>query len=96
MHGQNFLLNRDGKTDHYGFYQNIFIEAPTLQQAKLMVTSKIFHDRTLKEMTLNPETDPPKVSLDTYWEQDNFDYVGKHLATDRTFYLERKWWQFWK
>lgn len=95
MHGQNFLLNRDGKTARYGFYQNFFLEAASLKQAQLMVTSTIWHDKKLKEMTLNPKDDPPKISLDTYWEQDDFDYVGKQLTTDRTFHLEKRWWQFW-
>ena len=53
-------------------------------------------DKKLKEMTLNSENNPPKISLETYWELDNFDYTGKYLATDRTFYPEKKWWQFWK
>lgn len=96
MHGQNFLLNRDGKTSRYGFYQNVFMEVESLRQASLMATSKIWHDKELKEITLNPENDSPKISLDTYWELDSFDYTGKHLVTDRTFYLEKKWWQFWK
>ena len=96
MHGQNFLINRDGRPERYGFYQNIFLEAETLQQAELLVTSKIWHDKELKGITLNSKSDPPKISLDTYWEQDNFDYVGKHLSPDRTFYREKKWWQFWR
>ena len=96
MHGQNFLINRDGGTHYYGFYQNFFLEAATLHQAKLMVTSKIWHDSELNGITLNAKNNPPKISLDTYWEQDSFDYVGRHLSTDRTFYKEKKWWQFWK
>ncbi|MCK4839364.1 MAG: hypothetical protein KAS94_11230 [Desulfobulbaceae bacterium] len=96
MHGQNFLLNKNGKTARYGFYHNVFTEAENLKQAQLMVTSKIWHDKELKEMTLNSKKNPPKISLATYWELDNLDYAGKHLSTDRTFYPEKKWWQFWK
>jgi hypothetical protein len=96
MHGQNFLIQQDGKTASYGFYHNIFVEAENLQQAQLMVTSKIWHDKKLKEITLNTENNPPRISLETYWELDNFDYTGKYLTTDRTFYPEKKWWQFWK
>lgn len=96
MHGQNFLIKRDNRTDRCGFYQNFLLEAENLKQAKLMVTSQLWHDKKLKSITLNPEKDPPKISLDTYWELDSFDYTGKHLATDRTFYKEKKWWQFWK
>jgi hypothetical protein len=96
MHGQNFLLNRDGKVDRYGFYQNFFLEAKSLDQAKLLVISRIWHDEKLTEQTLNKPKDPPRINLETYWELDNFDYVGNHLATDRTFYKEKSWWRFWK
>jgi hypothetical protein len=46
--------------------------------------------------TLNSKEDPPRINLATYWEMDAFDYVGKHLSTDRTLYKENKWWEFWK
>jgi len=96
MHCRNLLLNRDGKIKSYGFYQNFFLEAENLRQAKLLVTSRIGHDKELKKLTQNPPGDPPKIELETYWELDSFDYVGNHLTTDRTFYKEKKWWQFWK
>jgi hypothetical protein len=96
MQGQNFRFKLDDKIDHYGFYQNIYLEAENLQQAKLMATSKLWHDKQLQAMVLNKNNNPPKINLATYWELDSLDYVGKHLATDRTFYREKKWWQFWK
>lgn len=96
VHGQNFLLNRGGKKARYGFYRNILLEADNLKQAKLMATSQIWHDAEIKEVTLNTEKNPPRISIETYWELDNFDYTGKHLTTDHTFYPEKKWWQFWK
>jgi hypothetical protein len=96
MHGRNFLIESDGKTDSYAFYQNIFLEADTLKQAKLLATSKIWHDKKLMARTLNSKEDPPRINLATYWEMDAFDYVGKHLSTDRTLYKENKWWEFWK
>ncbi|MDF1578286.1 MAG: hypothetical protein P1P81_07570 [Desulfobulbales bacterium] len=95
IHGRNFLLNRDGKVARYGFYQNFFLESPNLNQAERLVTSRIRLDKTLSGITLNKANDPPIIDLETYWELDSFDYVGDHLATDRTFYEEKKWWRFW-
>ena len=47
-------------------------------------------------MTLNKKKDPPKILLDTFWEVDELDYVGNNIETTRTFYEEKRWWQFWK
>jgi len=96
MHGQNFLLDREGSIASFGFYQNILIEGENLRQVKLMATSKIWHDQELKEITLNPDKDPPKISLESYWELDSSDFNTKQPVTDRTYYKEKKWWQFWK
>lgn len=96
MHGQNFLLSRDGKKARYGFYRNIFLEAENLKQAQLMATSQLWHDKGLGEITLNTKNNPPRIILATYWELDDFDYAIKHLATDHSFYPEKKWWQVWK
>lgn len=96
MHGRNFLLDRDGKIGRYGFYQNFFLEARDLDQARRLVASKIWHDKELTGLILNPANDPPEINLETYWELDHFDYVGKHLTTDRTFYKDKRWWRFWE
>lgn len=96
MHCRNFRIERDGKPKKCGFYQNFYLEADNLRQAELMVTTTILHDKELKAATLNEDRDPPKINLDTYWELNSFDYVGRHLETGRTFYEEKKWWQFWR
>jgi len=96
MHGRNFLIELNGKPRKCEFYQNIFIESSNPQQAQLLSTTRLLHDRELKALTLNRENDPPRINMVTYWEQDDFEYVGKHLSTDRTFQEEKKWWQFWK
>lgn len=95
LNGKNFLLNRDGKAQKYGFYQSMFIEAETPKQAERMALTKIWHDRELKEITLNGAKDAPRVKLETFWELDELYYVNR-LEPGRTFYPEKKWWQFWK
>jgi hypothetical protein len=96
MHGSNFLVELDGSPRKCEFYQSIFIESSNPRQAELLSTSTLLRDRELQALTLNKDNDPPRISMDTYWELDDFDYVGNHLATDRTFHEEKKWWQFWK
>lgn len=96
INGQNFLIDKDGKPRKHGFYQNVFIESDNPKQAELMVISKTWHDKELMDMTLNKKKDPPRIRLDTFWELDEADYVGNHIKTGRTFYLEKKWWQFWR
>lgn len=96
MHGRNYLIDCDGKPQKCEFYQNIFLESNSLKQAELLTTIKLIKNKELKSLTLNRKDDPPRVNLETYWELDSFSYVGNYLETDRTFYEEKKWWQFWK
>lgn len=95
MNGRNYLISINGKPKKQGFFQNIIIEAESPQKACLLAKAKITHDRELKEVTLNPRNDPPVVELDTFWELDVLDDVD-NLKSGRTFYLEKRWWQFWK
>ncbi len=96
INGRNFLIDTDGKPKKYGFYQNIFLEADSPLQAEKLALSKIWHDKELKEVSLNSKKDPPKITLDTFWELDVLEYLGHNIETGRTFYPEKKWWQFWK
>ena len=95
MNGRNFLISANGKPRKHGFYQNIIIEAETPQRAGLLARAKIIHNKELKEMTLNTKKDPPVVHLHTFWELDIVEDVDD-LELGRTFYREKKWWQFWK
>jgi len=95
IHGRNFLIDVDGKPKKQGFYQNVFIYAVHPKQAELLVTTKIWHDKDLKKLILNKKKDPPKIFLETFWELDTVDFPGQ-IESDRTFYIEKKWWQFWR
>jgi len=95
MNGQNYLINNNGKPQKQGFFQNIIIETESPQKARLLAKAKITHDRDLNERTLNSPDDPPIVELDTFWELDVLDDVD-HIESDRTFYPEKRWWQFWR
>lgn len=95
MNGRNFLIDMGGRKRKHGFYQNIVLEAETVQNAGHVAKAKIIYDKDLKEMTMNATNDPPVVELHTFWELDIAEDVSG-LELGRTFYEEKKWWQFWK
>ena len=96
MNGQNFLINLNGKTSKYGFYQNLFIVSEDLKSAEILGIEKIQQDKDLQEITKNIKEDPPMIFLDSYNEVEEITEENKSLEKGRTYYLEKKWWQFWK
>lgn len=95
MNGSNYLMDVDGKKTRQGFFQNMIIKADSPKQAELQAISRIWHDAELKGLTLNPEKNPPKVTLHTLWELD-VAYDDSRIDMERTFYKEKRWWEFWK
>ena len=95
MNGRNFLIDTNGKPKKHGFYQMIDIETDSPQKAGLLAKAMITHDKELIGITLNVKKDPPAVHLHTFWELDIADDVDE-VEPGRTFYREKKWWQFWK
>ena len=75
MRGRNFLININGKTKKYGFFQNLVVDANNPKQAKLLGIAKVRHDDELNQVTLNPSDDPPIILVDTFWELDVLDDV---------------------
>ncbi len=96
MNGRNFLIRIDGKPRKHGFYQNIFIEADNPENAELLAVDKIRQNEELRQVTLNSKEDPPMIYLDSIWEIDDIGDEDTKLEKGRTFYTEKKWWQFWK
>lgn len=95
MNGCNYLMDVDGKIVRQGFFQNMIIKAISPKQAELQAVSRIWHDTELQALTLNPPNTPPKVTLHIIWELD-VDYDESRIDMERTFYPEKKWWEFWK
>ena len=97
MHGRNYMLKREGKRPgRHEFYLNVFLESSSLSQAELLVKTRLVCNSFLKENTLNPKDDPPLISLEMYWELDDFGYPGERFDDDFLICEEKKWWQFWK
>ena len=95
MNGSNYLMAVDGKIPGAGFFQNMVIKADSPKQAERQAISRIWHDAELQAQTLNPTKNPPKVALHTLWELD-VAYDDSRIDMERTFYLEKRWWEFWK
>ncbi len=95
LHGRNCQIRIEGKIRKQGFFQTLLIDAETPRQAELLAISKVHHDDELRRILRNPESDPPKLRMDTIWELDILDDPGA-VKTGRTFYPEKKWWQFWR
>ncbi|MCG8472731.1 MAG: hypothetical protein MI742_12885 [Desulfobacterales bacterium] len=95
MNGSNYLMDVGGKISRQGFFQNLIIKADSPDQAERQAISRIWHDKELKSITLNPGKNPPKVSLHTLWELE-VTYDDSRIDMERTFYAEKRWWEFWK
>jgi hypothetical protein len=95
MNGSNYLMTVDGKIVRQGFFQNMVIEADSPKQAERQAISRIWHDAELQTQTRNLPKNAPKVTLHTFWELD-VAYDDARIDMDRTFYLEKRWWEFWK
>ena len=93
--GRNFLIHNDGKAKKHGFDQNMIIEADSPKKAKLIAIATIKLDKELKEITLKSESNPPQVHVETFWELDVLEDISD-IDTNRSFFIEKRWWQFWK
>ena len=95
MNGQNFLVDMDGKVAKHGFFQNVFLEAKSPHDAEELAVEEIRGDADLKAITQNSKEDPPAIAVEEMSELESFDGVDTAVS-GRTWYNEKKWWQFWK
>ncbi len=95
MNGQNFLVDMDGKVAKHGFFQNIFLESETPEQAEELAVQKIRENVDLKAITQNAKDDPPVIFLEEMSELESFDGV-EEMEPGKVWFLEKKWWKFWK
>jgi hypothetical protein len=96
MNGRNFLIEIDGKHAKHGFYQNIFVEAGSPEEAELIAVDRIRNNEDLKRAVQNLENDPPKIFFDEIYEIGSISELDRTLEDGRTFYREKRWWQIWK
>ena len=95
MNGQNFLIDMDGRVAKLGFFQNLFLEADSPEQAENLAVRKIREDEDLKAITQNPKDDPPAIVLEEMSEVESF-FEVEAMESGKVWFREKKWWQFWK
>ena len=95
MQGRNFLLAVNGKKQKHSFSQELLVDANNPKQAEQLAIARVTLDKSLKMITLNPEKNPPIITLETIWELDALADISK-IEAGRTFYPQKKWWCFWK
>jgi hypothetical protein len=95
INGRNFLIERNGRLRKYGFFQNLCIQAPDRESAEAMATEKIRQSDVLIRDTRNDNDDPPMILVTSITEVDP-SAPGGAGESDRVFYREKRWWQFWK
>ena len=73
VHGQNFLLDVDGKVKKVGFYTTRFLEANDDQEAEENAISTLRNDPTLRSGVLNEKSDAPMLYVEEIAELDSFE-----------------------
>lgn len=60
-----------------------------------MAAQKIRGNEDLKSIAQNPKDDPPVIILGEMRELESFGGV-EAMESGRVWFIEKKWWQFWK
>lgn len=94
IEGRNFLLGIDGRVRRYGFYQTIFLQCAGPSEVEAAAIRVVKGDAELKLLAQNEQSDPPMLFLDSFEELDDAEPLP--TAEGRTYYVEKRWWQFWK
>lgn len=68
VHGENLLTEVDGTRQRVGFYTNIVVEAFTPTDAESRAVDAVREDARLRDLILNPEDDPIRLSAEDVHE----------------------------
>jgi len=94
VEGRNFLLSIDGKVRRCGFYQTVFLDCADQSKIEASAIQVVRGDAELKQLVQNVQADPPMLFLDSFEELDDTEPLP--TARGRSYYDEKRWWQFWK
>lgn len=96
IHGQNFLVELDGRTEKRGFYTWRYVEAGDPDSAVQMATQSLREEKPLRDMVRNGEEDRPFMDVDDLREFD----ISEELPAPTGFLWypmrPKRWWQFWR
>jgi hypothetical protein len=93
VEGRNFLINVDGKDRRVGFYQTVFVQGADPGEAESNAIAFVKSDVELKEATQNRAGDPPTLCLDSLEEIESLEAAP--TVNGRSYFAEKRWWQFW-
>lgn len=97
MRGEDFLISMDGKSELLGFYQTIYMEAPSAEEAENKAVDTV-RQSDLREIILAGSDRRPMIYMDEMEEIESFQGIDS-LVQGRAFFpmsdVKKKWWQFW-
>jgi len=64
VHGENFLIERDGTQAWMGFFKNVYVDAGTADEASSIAISRIAADPSFRASVKNPADKPPELSIE--------------------------------
>jgi len=64
VHGENFLIERDGTQSWMGFFKNVYVDAGTADEASSIAISRIASDPSFRASVKNPADKPPELSIE--------------------------------
>ncbi len=64
VHGENFLIERDGAQSWMGFFKNVYVDAGTADEACSIAISRIAADPAFRASVKNPADKPPELSIE--------------------------------
>lgn len=92
LNGTNFWLKDSGKIKSFGYYQTVYVEAENVEEAEDKAIDISING--LAEEIQNPDSEPLVVQVSKLISVQQF--PEGEINVGRTFYIEKKWWQFWK
>lgn len=87
MHGENILLEFEGRPQKLGFYVTRFVEAHDAESAEHEAVALIREDAALKGLVLNGRDDPPMLYADEVEEFEADDPEG-NVGTGFSWYID--------
>lgn len=64
VHGENFLIERDGAQSWMGFFKNIYVDAGSADEASSIAISRIAADPAFRASVKNPADKPAELSIE--------------------------------
>lgn len=97
IHGQNFLVETDGRVAKYEFFTTPIVESPDPVAAEHAAIQMIRETQRLRELVRNDPGDPPVMDVTSIAGPEAGEQI-EDRESGFVWYEERlrRWWQFWR